>query len=369
MSTPQHIHPRRLFCNATPPPDSTPTGIDSSSCVRPSLVAQQERQASAYPLLAPSPSSPAFLCTHVEISAVKNDVENLVDLVNAIRVLVEADSPESVSADDTSVSYNESSSCPTPTVSHLNPLREGLLSLMSAVQARRRDSPDPEPALETPKNAEPIKLSDSHLLSEDLAHLRTIQKEVRGLFGQRSSPAKSTPTRYPASTTSDEPPQTATKISATLAASPERANETTELGHGGFSQLTLSPTTELFDRESVRMNPWFRETRRAARRSGSLPVTREDDQVVTSPISTIADISAAVTNREILADDESMTVMALQAAMARRRAPSLGGNRGGGTSDLAAWLHKQAASSKTGTSTYRRGSSRNNFPESSIYRN
>jgi hypothetical protein len=185
---------------------------------------------------------------------------------------------------------------------------------------------------ETPKHtAQGSKsMTDSRLLSADISYLRTIQKEVRGLGLNLdvlpSSPAPSSALE----------PQTATKISQVLAQSPE-PKEMTQLG------LTLSPGTEIFESGLRRSNPWFSSKQRRD----------EDTDVRTdSPVSSIAPISK--NNREILASDESLTVSALHAAMARRR--------GGGTNDLVAWMRKkQVTTSKKSNST--------RFPESSIYRN
>lgn len=385
MSTPGTLHPRRLFCNATPPQVSSPTGIDSSSCVRPSLIAQQERQGGR-PLLAPSPSSPSFMRTHVEVSAITNDVENLIDYINAIEKSVDTD----ISADSTRIE------CAQLYTKELEPLKSGIEKLVASILAKLTPP-------QTPKNTSiAVKgVADSaQLLSADLRHLRTIQKEVRGLFksasdinaevgtsidaalaastlskGPRSpSPIRTTPSvQYPASFCPESPedPQTATKISRDLAGSPDKKSvEVRDSSH--FSRLTLSPTTELFDQ--VKANPWFSKTSRR-RRSGSLPPPlSKDDQVVMSSISTIPDCvaSGVISNRQILVQDESLTVSALHAAMARRRAPSLGGYLHGsqtGTADLANWLRKQTGG-KTGIVYKPKAhSGRSGFPESSIYRN
>ena len=328
------IHPRRLFCNATPPSVSTPSGIDASSCVRPSLVAQQERSVSTAPhlLLAPSPSSPAFMKTHVEISSIENDVENLVEFINKM------------GTDDKDMAS------PDMFVKQLTPLKTALEALMERLSNKTEQVESPC----TPKHSQVM--DSAQLLSADLRHLRTIQKEVRGLFKsaivsedkeeipRSPSPIRSTPptAKYPTSFCPESPdPHTATKISRDLAGSPEKKLEITD----GFSNLTLSPTTELYDQ--VKANPWFNRNSREIRknrRSGSLPprIESKDDEVVM--MSSISTIPESAPSRQILAQDESLTVSALHAAMARRRAPSLGGHRG--TSDLVSWLRKQATNGK-----------------------
>jgi hypothetical protein len=339
------IHPRRLFCNATPPSVSSPSGIDASSCVRPSLVAQQERLISTapHPLLAPSPSSPAFMRTHVEISAIENDVENLVDFLNRVE------------------SCDDLSEFPSFFVKQLGPLKAAFEGMIKRVFEDSKTAEPPLPA--TPTNTPPQVLDSVQLLSADLRHLRTIQKEVRGLFKSREeqessivvprspSPIRSTPpTKYPASFCQDSlDPHTATKISRDLAGSVKKL-ETSD----GFSNLTLSPTTELYDQ--VKTNPWFNRNSREIRknrRSGSLPprISKDDEVVMMSSISTIPECNPS---RQILVQDESLTVSALHSAMARRRAPSLGGHHRG-TSDLVSWLRKTATNGKQSSSN-RRGS-------------
>ena len=330
-TTPNTIHPRRLFCSASP------GEVDSTSCLKPSVIATQERaRANAPVLLAPSPKSPAVLRTHVELGLLKEDIATIVDMIrNLGHRLKNPNCVESI----TLTSHETFRPTRDLMVPQLEPLKLALEELEEElsknVSVAGIQTEDPS-SVETPKNQSLSGLTDSRMLSADLAHLRTIQKEVRGLFASTSS--------------SETDPQTATKISRMLASQ-------TEIG--GFSQLTLSPTTEIF--EQVKTNPWFKDRRR---RSGSLPNIDNDEVVITdSPISTIAPVSAAFTNREILANDDSLTVSALHAAMARRRAPSLGGRKQG-TSDLVHRLRKQDPDNKKRMNNVYR-----NFPDSSIYRN
>ena len=324
-STSYQIHPRRLFCATPPPPASgSGSGVDSSSCVRPSIIAKQERMLNSGqpPLLAPSPSSPAVLRTHVETRLLDADVDILVSYISEIKKCVA--SPLSPSVECDALSLN-----------NLAPIREALTDLVKQVQQETEtifvSTPKLKSSAEISKQAA-LMMTDSRLLSADMAHLRTIQKEVRGLGLGLNLDLPRSPS-----------PQTAAKISRLLAQSPEHEQASTQ-------GLTLSPGSEiLFERSS---NAWFTTT--SKRRSGSLPPpAREDADVRTdSPISTIAPISTVIANREILASDESLTVSALQAAMVRRRAPS-------GTNHLVAWMRKQA----------KRSTSNRAFPESSIYRN
>jgi hypothetical protein len=240
-------------------------------------------------------------------------------------------------------------------VSQLEPLREAIDELIRTLPPRERN-PGQETAtqtesnesfVETPRHEKSeLKVTDSRMLSADLAHLRTIQKEVRGLFAHDNLVID-----LPLDDSID--PQTATKISRAL-------GQSSEIG-----EFTLSPNTEIFER--VKTNPWFTGNRR--RRSGSLPNIAHDEVVITdSPISTIAPVSGAFTNREILVNDESVTVSALHAAMARRRVPSVGkSKKTAGTSDLVNWLRKQASGNDD--SKRRLNNVYRNFPDSSIYRN
>ena len=100
-------------------------------------------------------------------------------------------------------------------------------------------------------------------------------------------------------------------------------------------RMTLSPGTELFERDSIKRNPWFK------------------DKVKSPGLSNIP------MSREILNEDDSQTVMALQAAMARKK--------GVVKTDLVTWLKKQSGNPKGLASIY---STRNrtNFHEVS-YRN
>jgi len=347
--TPNSIHPRRLFCSASP------GEIDSTSCLKPSVIAHQERARSVAPLLlAPSPKSPAVLRTHVEIGALESDVELLVEVIkNLERKIKNPQCVESITltSQETLARIYQSAYMRDLIVPQLQPLRQAIEKLESEFVETNHSKnisvmgiQTEDPFVETPKNKEMSRssMTDSRMLSADLAHLRTIQKEVRGLFNDKPETVSSM--------SSSEDPQTATKISRMLASQ-----------IGGFSQLTLSPTTEIF--EKVKTNPWFKDSRR---RSGSLPNVLQDEVVITdSPISTIAPVSAAFTNREILANDESLTVSALHAAMARRRAPSVGSHaRKAGTSDLVNRLRKQDPDNKKRMNNVYR-----NFPDSSIYRN
>lgn len=307
------IHPRRLFCAAaTPPSVSTPSGIDATSCVRPSIVARHEKLGSA-PLLAPSPGSPAVLRTHVETRTLDSDVEILVSYIEAISLYLKGESGDAPKLREAAIMTE-----------NLSPIGSALSQLVTEITPSFVDTPRQKTTTGAGF------LTDSRMLSADMAHLRTIQKQVRDLGLNLKIHQPSTPQSLEESSCSS--PQTATKISRALAQSNNNIS----------GLLTLSPGTEIF--ETVRTNPWFSS---AKRRSGSLPPpSREDvDNVRTdSPISTIAPVA----NREILASDESLTVSALQAAMARRRAPS-------GTNDLAAWMRKQAKKkhSRADSSIYR----------------
>jgi hypothetical protein len=348
-TTPSTIHPRRLFCSASPVSE-----VDATSCLKPSIIAEKERQGRNPPLLlAPSPKSPAVLRTHVEIGVLQEDVESLVDYIKTLAFRIKGGSTmESItlaSQDTSCLRSSNRGELKELFVNQLEPLKDALEQLeaelvnpnMTCTAGIQTDDV-PQSFIETPRNRDQSTslMTDSRMLSADLAHLRTIQKEVRGLFVSKTS-----------SSSSGEDPQTATKISRML------ASQSGEIG--GFSQLTLSPTTEIF--EKVKTNPWFNTDRR--RRSGSLPnlLAQEQDAVVItdSPISTIAPISAAVTNREILANDDSMTISALQSAMARKRTP-----RSAGTADLVTKLRRNDPDNKKRLNNVYR-----NFPDSSIYRN
>ena len=312
------IHPRRLFCAAaTPPSVSTPSGIDATSCVRPSIVARHEKFGSA-PLLAPSPGSPAVLRTHVETRTLDSDVEILVSYIEAISVYLKGESGDAPKLREAAIM-----------IENLSPIGSALSQLVSEITNSSSSSFVDTPRQKTSTGAGC--LTDSRMLSADMAHLRTIQKQVRDLGLNLKIHQPSTPQSAEQSSCSS--PQTATKISRALAQSNNNIS----------GLLTLSPGTEIF--ETVRTNPWFSS---AKRRSGSLPPPSREDEIdnvrTDSPISTIAPVS----NREILASDESLTVSALQAAMARRRAPS-------GTNDLAAWMRKQAKKkhSRADSSIYR----------------
>jgi hypothetical protein len=372
QSTPTSIHPRRLFCSASPVDDTSE--IDSTSCLKPSVIAHQEKliaSASRNPplLLAPSPRSPAVLRTHVEIGPLQEDIDNLVELVKSVSTRLKNGSKIGENITLTSHEGSGIFHLSSLSVAQLEPLRDALEQLVSdlsggpgeevnltvGVQTETNDSID---FVETPKSksisASVVSgVTDSRMLSADMAHLRTIQKEVRGLFTHEKLVVDFGGSSVTSSCSVD--PQTATKISRAL-------------GESSEVDLTLSPTTEIF--EKVKSNPWFKNRRQTSvrRRSGSLPNIQQDEVVITdSPISTIAPVSGAFPNREILVNDDSMTVSALQGAMARRRAPSVGGNRGG-TRDLASWLRKQAGTldepnKRRLNNVYR------NFPDSSIYRN
>lgn len=368
-STPGGIHPRRLFCSASP------SDIDSTSCLKPSVIAQQEKgllpsvtKANAPLLLAPSPRSPAVLRTHVEIGLLQDDVDSLIELVKSIASRLRngkvVESVTLTSQDGTAaLSWGSDRGI---TVSQLEPLKEALEDLVSdlcgtsnsennmAVQTQQ-DEFSSSPKSKSSISSASGMVTDSRLLSADLAHLRTIQKEVRGLFAHEKLIVD-----VPWSVTSSvDDPQTATKISRLL-------------GQSEDVELTLSPTTEIFER--VKTNPWFKSPPKTAaaasrrRRSGSLPNIMQDEVVISdSPISTIAPVSGNFSNREILVNDDSLTVSALQAAMARRRAPSVGR---GGARDLTTWLRKQQATTTNDDQNKRRlNNLYRNFPDSSIYRN
>lgn len=377
-TTPITIHPRRLFCSASPcdgKEEFFQSTVDATSCLKPSVIAHQEKLNSVQrtnvpPLLAPSPKSPAVLRTHVEVGLLREDIELLVDYIKAA-TRTNRNSIESItlaSHNDVSLRHTDESAVNRSLfVSQLEPLKDAIDSLLieishqkesACVGVQTEDEETVQSFVETPKHSSSKSINksgitDSRMLSADMAHLRTIQKEVRGLFMHDKltidlplSPREIGGASSSASSSID--PQTATKISRMLGQS--------EIG--GFSQLTLSPTTEIF--EKVKTNPWFRKEGR--RRSGSLPNIHDEVVITDSPISTIAPVSAAFTNREILANDDSMTVSALQAAMARRR-----NGRPPGASDLVHWLRKQAGDNED--SKRRLNNVYRNFPDSSIYRN
>jgi hypothetical protein len=285
------------------------------------------------------------LRTHVEIATLENDVETLIEWI--------AGQPGGV-ADETGLRIGQ-----------LEPLAVAIRGLVNRLTKRpvtvssqsQTDKADPVVADETELPETPrqstmngFKLTDSRMLSRDMEHLRTIQKEVRGLFrtaaDSRDGSVDNTHHTF-TSQASSHATSHATKISRLLGMSPEK----TEIG--GLSQLTLSPGTELMD------NPWFSSRPLRRRRSGSLPPPSLDEVITDSPVSTIAPVSAAVTTRELFATDDSLTVSALHAAMARRRAPSVGGR-----ADLAGWLKKQETKKRIPTSIYSRKRS-----DSVTYRN
>ena len=365
-------HPRRLFANVTP------AKVTETAPARPT---------GGSPLLAPRSMN---LATHIEISTLELDLAVLMNFVAKLGAT------------------GESLVCESVFLPALAPLREALVNLQFRIGKSAILSDSPHTDVEAHMNelkARVEALDEINVLTDettqlvstptrtltrrptegdpkilsDMEHLRTIQKEVRSLFASVNSPSpiKSSSlsgfvARYPSSACTETGSlQTATKISRVLAASPDKTST--------FSQLTLSPTTELFERDSVRLNPWFERDRRkkvlARRRSGSLPPPM-------SPGSTLPDFSASnvVSNREIPNENDSQTILALQAAMAaRRRAPSVGAihriKRETGTSDLVSWLRKQASNSKgldkaeKAERVFEKGNSSRRMFDSALYRN
>jgi hypothetical protein len=259
MSTPIHtLHPRRLFC-------SEPTEVDATSCLRPSVIAQQERgivqQRSPFyvqPLLAPSP---------IPSSGLSVDVDTLVDFVNGL-------------AESTNIE------CGSVKIRQLEPLREALIALQrrfvesgSTIVGVTPVLPSPKwveatPGPTSPENPitspesiptsyhkdprieEQVEISSHHSIltssvTSDVEHLRTIQKELRSLFDERVQSNQSTSQ----STLSPIHRSTATRISRALCDSATIASSVSD----DLGNLTLSPTSDLFDRESVQRNPWFKQ--------------------------------------------------------------------------------------------------------------
>lgn len=210
-TTPITIHPRRLFCSASPSDrkeEFFQTTVDATSCLRPSVIAQQEKLNSVQRhnvplLLAPSPKSPAILKTHVEVSLLKEDVELLVDYLKTVAKSVgNRKSIESITLashnDFIQTDYSESAAINRSLfVTQLEPLKDAIDSLLSEITQQRESAlciavqTDCEDAVlqsfvETPKHSSKSinksAITDSRMLSADMAHLRTIQKEVRGLL-------------------------------------------------------------------------------------------------------------------------------------------------------------------------------------------
>lgn len=264
MSTPIHtLHPRRLFC-------TEPSEVDATSCLRPSVIAQQERMALAspsffvQPLLAPSP---------IASSGLTLDVDTLVDFVNGM----------SAFPDD-----QQTHSCGSVKLKQLEPLRDALIALQRRLMESSSTIVGVTPML-SPKEGEkpnilyqeknsPVVPTSTHhpdppsivnlSVTSDVEHLRTIQKALRGLFDARIHSSTQS-SLSPIEVSSHSSIQTATGISRALNDSGTVMSSVN--CNDDLANLTLSPTTELFDRESIQRNPWFKNNPKR----NALPVTRD----------------------------------------------------------------------------------------------
>jgi hypothetical protein len=291
------IHPRRLF---TMPED------DESTCVKPSSVkpgdpngffpnANTPKRTGVHglPLLAPSPTSGIY----IEASQVSGDVEVLCEYLKNL-------------GDNFSDGFlgtnGKVGNVPQLTTKQMGPLRDAIVQLQMRIYEQSTmaiitplltppaDVPEEEedeksvPLVASPTKAAFVcsddrsqvssslsRVMDSRVLSSDLEHLRTIQKEVRGLF--RSVDDMSVSVRSPSpissrrgglklqvstasSSTSQATSNGAGKISRLLTESSDEVKKQQSMIDAGLSQLTLSPTTELMERDSIRRNPWFATT-------------------------------------------------------------------------------------------------------------
>lgn len=324
MSTPIHtLHPRRLFC-------SEAAEVDATSCLRPSVIAQQERMqtgASPFyvqPLLAPSP---------IPSSGLTLDVDTLTDFVNGLNAFAS----------------DEQACCGQVKLKQLEPLRDALIALQRRLAESSSTIVGVTPLL-TPKKEQivqkqPISLEEvgdppepsqtsfrgpasivNSSVTSDVEHLRTIQKALRGLFDKQivnvTTMSHSSLSPIQKSSAEDPDHTTATRISRALN---DSGTVMSSVNCGDLANLTLSPTTELFDRESIQRNPWFKHN--PGNKRNVLPATRE------------------------IPFDSSKTAQALQnACVGAASKPSSNGTR----NDLIQWLQKQA-NSKCNPSTSAKG--------------
>jgi len=340
------------------------------------------------PLLAPSPSS----CVYIEVSQLVNDVENLIEFIQSLGDnfsdgFLSSSSPKSVpdvvtkqiaplreaiQALSTRIYEQSTMAIITPLLTpkdkeETRPVVDRM-GAVPAIPTREMESPQNK---EQPNNDEstdqlvaspPRGVCDSSLqtsqtmsmqslgtassttLSIDVDHLRKIQQQVRGLFSEAPPKGVDSPSpirRGLHGRISDQPlvtrsdaGSTATKISTLLrdeeVLSPVgKRSIRMSTGEGGLSQLTLSPGTELFDRDSIRTNPWFKKGGVVAPKVGKIQ------------------------GRVIPNENEQRTVNALSAVMARQRAGRVSTApprtpQPSPKSDLISWLKKQAVHGSPG---------------------
>jgi hypothetical protein len=344
------IHPRRLF--TMPEEDKVQINVTPKRTVT----------AHGLPLLAPSPTSGIY----IDAAQVVADVESLCEYLKSL-------------GENFSDGFlnSKGNTVPPVTTKQLAPLRDVISQLQSRIYEQSTMAiitpllTPPEPV--TPANAEeededksvplvasPIKsavcdqsvsrVMDSRMLSSDLEHLRTIQKEVRGLF--RGSNDSSVRSPSPISTrrgggvvlestssssmVSRGTSEGAGKISRLLTES-EEIKKQESLIDAGLSQLTLSPATELLERDSIRRNPWFAGGRSLV--PPESPMLRGRDVKSTG---VAAALNAAMgQTRTARSQSRRRSVSASAPANSRQERKA---------SDLISWLKKQATSGSPGYS-------------------
>ena len=391
------IHPRRLFAMPEDDPDVaymkpasiTKQGEVGGSFFPPATTPKRTAAVHGLPLLAPSPTSGIY----IEASQLVSDVETLCEYM---KNLGENFSDGFLGSNGKSVS----TTAPSIVTKQLGPLRDAIVQLQTRIyeqstmaiitplltppepstpaaiascsQSERGEEEDEKSA---PLVASPIKSAvvtdeqppsrevsmstslsrvlDSRILSLDLEHLRTIQKEVRGLFRSSDEIGDHVSVRSPSpistrrggsmvlqSTCTSQTTDGAGKISRLLTDS-EEVKKQQSLIDAGLSQLTLSPATELFERDSIRKNPWFISD-------------RENRQVVVPPQSPVvrgrdvrgAGVAAALNmamgqSRTGARSSSRRRSLSASAPVARQEQKA---------SDLISWLKKQAANASPGYS-------------------
>jgi len=378
------IHPRRLFAM---PED------DDNLCVKPSVMKQGATDPAGFfpnatptkrtaghglPLLAPSPTSGSI---YIEASQVVSDVELLCEYLNN---LGENFSDGFLGTTTTGKGGN----VPQVTVKQLGPLRDAIAQLQTRIYEQSTmaiitplltppesvtptaTAIDEEDEKSVPLVASPTKAAissddrssqtsmsrvmDSRMLSSDLEHLRTIQKEVRGLFKSVDELSVRSPSpissrkgglKLQASTASSASQATsegAGKVSRLLNDS-EEVRKQQSMIDAGLSQLTLSPATELMERDSIRRNPWF---------ASGKPLVPPESPMLRGRDVKSAGVAAALN----VAMGQTRTTR----SQSRRRSLSSSGRVESSreekkASDLISWLRKQAA---TGSPGYNGGSAK-----------
>ena len=349
------IHPRRLF---TMPDDDKVKPWADANGVTPKRVAPTH----GLPLLAPSPTSGIY----IDAAQVVADVESLCEYLKGL-------------GENFSDGFLNSKGniVPPVTTKQLAPLRDAIDHLQSRIYEQSTMAiitpllTPPEPV--TPANEEdedksvplvasPIKsavcvdkstssisrVMDSRLLSSDLEHLRKIQKEVRGLFRASEDSSVRSPSpistrrggdlvlESTSSTSVVSRGTSAGKISRLLTDS-EELKKQQSLIDAGLSQLTLSPATELLERDSVRCNPWFGGGRNLV--APESPMVRGRD-VKTQGVA--AALNAAMGQTRSARSQSRRRSMSASAPVNSRKEVK--------ANDLISWLKKQAANASPGYS-------------------